>query len=113
MRQQARAMILAAAIALSAASLFALPARADAIDGDWCRGAAHFVIEGSSIVTPGRNRVQGRYSPYRFAYVVPANEQWAGSEVTMFMLRGQETVQLRRAGETGDPEIWIRCKPIS
>ena len=112
MRQQTRAVILTG-IALSAASLFAAPARADAIDGDWCNGARHFVIEGESIVTPGRNKVQGRYFRYRFAYVVPANEPGAGSEVTMVMVRGQELVQLSRAGQTGEPEVWRRCKPIS
>ena len=111
-RQQTKAMILAG-IAVSAASLSAGPALADAIDGDWCNGTAHFVIEGESIVTPGRNKVQGRYFRYRFAYVVPANEPGAGSEVTMVMIRGQELVQLSRAGQSGEPEVWRRCKPIS
>lgn len=113
MRQRPRAMIVAATTALSAASLFAPPAYADAIDGDWCYGAAHFFIEGNNIVTPGRNRIQGRYSRYSFAYVIPANEVGAESEVTMVMIRGQEIVHLNRAGQTGAPEVWRRCKPIS
>lgn len=108
-----RATILAAAIAACAASLHATPARADAIDGDWCLGASHFVIEGDTIITPGRNKVHGQYYRYRFIYRVPANEPGAGSEISMVMIRGQELVHLTRAGQTGAPEVWQRCKPIS
>lgn len=104
---------LLAFLALSTATLFSAPARADAIDGDWCHGGLHMEINGSSIVTPGRNKVDGQYFRYRFNYIVPANEPGAGSEVTMVMIRGQEIVHLRRAGQTGDPEVWRRCKPIS
>ncbi len=113
MRQRPRASIIAATISVSAACLFAAPARADAIDGDWCFGGSHFVIEGNTIITPGRNTVQGQYYRYRFVYVVPANEPGAGSEISMLMIRGQELVHLTRAGQTGAPEVWQRCKPIS
>lgn len=111
MRHSPRKMVLTAAIAGSAACLSATTAFADAIDGDWCNGASHVAIDGDSIVTPGRNKIQGRYTRYSFAYVVPANEPSAGSEVSMVMLRGQELVHLSRAG--GAPEVWRRCKPIS
>ena len=112
MRQRSL-MILAASIGSSAATLFTAPVRADAIDGDWCSGANHFLIEGSTILTPGRNSIEGRYNRYAFAYTVPANEPGAGSEISMVMIRGQEIVHLKRADQTGAPEIWRRCKPIS
>lgn len=113
MHQQIRTIVVAATITISAASLTATPAHADAIDGDWCHGTNHLAIDGDSIVTPGRNKIQGRYTRYSFAYVVPANETGAGSEVSMVMVRGQELVQLNRSGQSGGPEVWRRCKPIS
>lgn len=113
MRQLRRDVVLVAAIGLGAAGTMSGPAFADAIDGDWCSGGLHLEITGSTIVTPGRNRLQGQYNRYRFAYVVPANEPGAGGEITMVMIRGQEIVHLRRPGHTGEPEVWRRCKPIS
>lgn len=99
--------------ALAAACLSGTPAFADAIDGDWCNGGLHMEITGATIVTPGRNKIEGQYFRYRFVYTVPANEPGAGGEITMVMIRGQEIVHLRRQGQTGDPEVWRRCKPIS
>ncbi len=99
--------------ACSAVAVFATPAYADAIDGDWCAGASHLLIEGGRITTPGRNVVQGEYNRYRYKYVVPAGEPGAGTEINMVMIRGQEMVHLTRAGQAGEPEVWRRCKPIS
>ncbi len=110
---QRRHTFIAAAIALSATGLLTGPALADAIDGDWCNRGDHFNIEGSNILTPGRNRIQGHYGRYRFTYIVPANEPGAGTEMSLVMIRGQEIVHMRRAGQTGDPMVWQRCKPIS
>ncbi len=89
------------------------PAFADAIDGDWCFGGHHMNIDGSTILTPARNKIQGQYLRYRFNYVVPANETGAGAEINMVMIRGKEIVHLSRAGKSGEPEVWHRCKPIS
>lgn len=113
MRLQIRSMVLTGAIALTAAGLPSTAARADAIDGDWCNGASTMHIDGETILTPGRSSIKGRYTRYSFAYVVPANEPGAGSEVNMVMIRGLETVHLTRAGQTGSPEAWRRCKPVS
>lgn len=104
------ARLLVAAVSFA---FMSLPARADAIDGDWCHGGDHMHIEGSTIVTPARNKIEGRYGRYRFSYVVPSNEKGAGTEISMVMIRGQELVHLTRAGQGGDPEVWRRCKPIS
>ena len=112
MRQWPRTTVLATTLALSAA-MYSAPARADAIDGDWCHGGSHMAIEGNSIVTPDRNKVSGVYRRYTFTYVVPANEAGAGNELTLVMIRGQEVVHLTRPGQTGGPEVWRRCKPIS
>ncbi len=113
MGKQLREIVLAVSIASWAAILMASPARADAIDGDWCFRGLHMTIEGANITTPARTKVEGQYNRYRFAYVVPAGEQGAGGEITMVMIRGQEIVHLRRPGQTGEPEVWQRCKPIS
>lgn len=113
MHQRVRSTIIATGIAVLAFGVLAEPARADAIDGDWCNGASHLNIDGDRIVTPGRNAIQGRYTRYSFAYVVPANEPQPGTDVRMVMIRGQEIVHLTRAGQTGEPEVWRRCKPIS
>jgi hypothetical protein len=112
MRQPKRAIVLAAT-SLAGWLCLATSARADAIDGEWCLGSSVFLIDGSRIVTPGRNTVEGQYNRYRFAYTVPTGEPGAGSEIRMVMIRGQELVHLTRAGQTGDPEVWRRCKPIS
>ena len=106
-RIAAAAMTAAGALCVASSS-----ARADAIDGQWCRGSSHFAIEGPSILTPGGNRIQGSYSRHGFVYVVPANEPGAGSQIDMVLLN-EETVQLTRQGQASAPEIWRRCKPTS
>jgi hypothetical protein len=89
----------------------ASPARADAIDGQWCLASSHFEIDGPNIRTPGGNRIVGNYDRHGFTYVVPANEAGAGTEIVMVLLN-EETVRLTRGGASS-PEIWRRCKPIS
>lgn len=90
------------------------PARADAIDGDWCHSTQNLTIEGPMIKTPGGNRINGDYDRHGFRYVVPANEPGAGTEIVM-QLRGDENMFLvRKIGATeSPPENWKRCKPTS
>jgi hypothetical protein len=102
----------AALIAALALHLGTRPALADAIDGEWCLGASHFAIQGPSILTPGGNRIEGNYTRHAFAYVVPASEAGAGSQIDMLLLN-EETIQLTRKGQASPPEIWRRCKPTS
>jgi hypothetical protein len=85
---------------------------ADVIDGDWCKGTSHFTIEGPKILTPGGNRIEGRYSRHSFFYVVPANEPGAGGEIDMLLLN-EENVQVTRKGQSSQPEVWQRCRPTS
>ena len=42
------------------------PARADAIDGQWCLGSSHFEINGPNIRTPGGNEITGNYDRHGF-----------------------------------------------
>src|SRR5262245_13538602 len=86
------------------------PAQADAIDGQWCRGNSHFEINGPKIRTPGGNDITGNYDRHGFTYVVPRNEDGAGSEIVMVLLN-EETVRLTRG--TSAPQTWKRCKPVS
>lgn len=108
---------------LGAAALLALVvvgagiARADAIDGEWCRESRHFVISGPSIVTYGGTNMTGDYDRHGFRYVAPANEPEAGTEIVM-RLHSETTLELFRKRPGGDQssapgEIWNRCKVTS
>lgn len=93
-----------AAILLSTA-----PARADAIDGDWCfADGKHMQIAGPAIVTPGGKRTDGDYRRHSFSYVVPATETGAGQTVQMILLN-ENTVRLKLAD--GPMQTWHRCGP--
>jgi hypothetical protein len=85
-------------------------ARADAIDGQWCLGSSHFEINGPNIRTPGGNDITGNYDRHGFSYIVPNNEEGAGTQVVMVLLN-EETVRLTRG--TFAVETWKRCKPVS
>ena len=91
--------------------LFAGPAFADAIDGNWCHtDGRRFTIHGPEIVTPGGKRMEGNYSRHWFSYMAPAPELGAGK--TIFMtLAGENTVHLRLGEQTTAPESWVRCSP--
>ena len=86
------------------------PARADAIDGQWCLGSSHFEISGPNIRTPGGNEITGNYDRHGFTYVVPGSEEGAGTEILMVLLN-EETVRLTRGASPA--ETWKRCKPTS
>ena len=59
-------------------------ARADAIDGDWCRsGGKRMTIRGPAIVTPGGQKTNGNYSRHYFSYEIPAGEVGAGATVSI------------------------------
>ena len=89
-----RRLLLAACgvVALIAA---AGPARADAIDGNWCSpdGRQSMTIDGPRILTPGGTRITGLYDRHAFAYQVPAAEPNAGAQVSM-TLANENTVFL-------------------
>jgi hypothetical protein len=100
-----------AAAAGVALCLAATPARADAIDGDWCNGAGkQMTIRGPEIVTPGGTKMQGDYSRHGFSYVVPAGEPGAGEPVLM-ILRNEFLVHLRQGADDAPWQEWRRCTP--
>ena len=101
-------------VTVSAFALAACPARADAIDGNWCSPAGgHISIAGPSIVTADGQRVTGRYSRHAFAYTVPEPAATAGQEVQMRLLN-EFTLQLRTGDDPAAPiEVWKRCELTS
>lgn len=98
-------------IAICAMSL-ASQARADVIDGNWCRAdGRRFSIAGQDIVTETGQKTQGDYTRHSFRYTVPPNDPGAGQDVFMQLLN-ELTLSLRM-GANGEPEIWNRCKPTT
>jgi hypothetical protein len=86
------------------------PARADAIDGNWCASDGRtLTIEGPRLITPGGAAISGDYDRHGFAYVVPAGEPGAGSRVVMLLLN-EDTVRMVQGLE---PPIWHRCDVVS
>lgn len=99
----------AAAAGIVLACLAATPARADAIDGDWCDVAGkHMTIRGPEIVTPGGSKMRGDYSRHSFSYVVPAGEAGAGEAVWM-ILRNEFLVHVRQGAADAPWQEWRRC----
>jgi len=73
------------------------PARADAIDGDWCRAdGKRMSIRGPAIVTPGGKETQGDYSRHFFSYTVPQGETGAGNKVSIIVFSGHSHPEMIR-----------------
>lgn len=111
-RIPALVLALAAAAALSSAG----PARADAVDGDWCfADGRRMSIDGPKIITPARTRAQGDYDRHAFSYVVPKNDPGAGTVVSMVVI-DDDTLYLNQGKKESFPvekpqEVWHRCGP--
>ena len=101
--------LLAAGAALVA--LAATPARADAIDGDWCKAdGKRMKIRGPQIITPGGKETSGDYTRHSFVYVVPPDEAGAGETVSIILL--SEYLAHARQGAADAPvQVWNRCPP--
>ncbi len=99
-------ILVAAAVAMQAG-----PARADAIDGNWCSpDGKHISIDGPRIVTPGGTKMKGDYDRHGFRYVVPSREKPAGARVEMRQIN-EDTVHVTIG--KGPTKIWRRCKNVS
>jgi hypothetical protein len=108
----ARVLTQGVAAALAGFLMTVGPARADAIDGNWCDTKGKTMsISGSTIVTPGGTRMDGQYSRHNFAYTVPERENGAGTPVSMSLVT-ENTIRLQ-AGTSGAPETWHRCEQTS
>jgi hypothetical protein len=87
----------------------AMPARADAIDGDWCQAdGRHMTIRGPDIVTPGGTKMRGEYTRHSFSYVVPAGEPGAGETVSIILL-SELLAHGRQGGADAPLQEWRRC----
>lgn len=105
MSKQALGALLGATALLAVA---ATPARADAIDGDWCSDdGRRLTINGPDIVTPTGKQLKGEYDRHHFSYVEP------GSSGTVSMALISE-IRMRLKPAAGDEQLWRRCgKPVS
>src|ERR1700688_66268 len=83
------------AAAAALLGLTAGAARADAIDGHWCRAdGKRMQIQGPAIVTPRGTQTRGDYSRHFFSYVIPQGEPGAGATVSITLL-GEYLAQAR------------------
>ncbi len=86
-------------------------ARADAIDGDWCRAdGKRMSINGPEIVTPGGLMTRGDYSRHYFTYVIPAGEAGAGETVAITLL-SEYLAHARQGADAAAVQVWRRCQP--
>ena len=107
-----RATFIAGGLILGAVA-FSSPARADAIDGDWCSpDGKHLTIKGPAIKTPGGVDMSGNYTRHAFSYVVPEKEPNAGSTIFMSLMN-ETTVQVREGTPVAQPVVWKRCENIT
>ncbi len=103
---------------LTAAFLMAIaiPARADAIDGDWCSPEGkHLTIKGPEITTPDKITLRGNYRRHEFYYVEPEGGADAGTQVYLNLLNDEE-MNFQRTSKDGKLDelvIWRRCKVVS
>ena len=108
----------AACVAAVGAAILAgpTPARADAIDGNWCRETQSLTIRGPELVITGGRSIRGDYDRHGFRYIVPDGEPASGTEVQMQLRSEELMVVVRQDPSTRqrlEPETWRRCRPIS
>lgn len=90
---------------------FGQPAWADALDGDWCNGIdGKLTIDGSIIITPAGNSVNGNYGRHRFEYTAPEND-WNAGKLIVIQQFSEELMELTVEGEAG--RKWRPCQVIS
>jgi hypothetical protein len=92
------------------AVLFASPARADRVDGEWCDATGlRVVIQGDAITTPTGARLSGRNRRHSFDYDAPAGETPAGR--VLFQQFNDDLI--RSSSDDALEREWRRCKPVS
>jgi hypothetical protein len=102
-------------LALAALGFCAVPARADAIDGEWCsRQGQRIVIQGPQVVTPDGRATTGLYHRHSFTYEGLDGSPDAGAVIYMDLLNEEEVRVVRvQGGAMGPAQIWRRCQVIS
>jgi hypothetical protein len=97
-------------LALLGAVALAAPARADAIDGNWCtESGLRLTIQGPNLVSPGGARMTGDYTRHGFSYDAPSGEPGGGGRVIL-TLQGDTLVRAQAAAGSIEP-TWRRCGP--
>jgi hypothetical protein len=105
-----RPALMLAALLGGGAMLLPGPARADAIDGNWCtEGGLRMTIRGPSLLSPGGARMAGDYTRHGFSYDAPAGEPGGGGRVTL-TLQGENLMRAQAAQGSIEP-TWRRCGP--
>jgi hypothetical protein len=101
-----------AALALLGMAASMGPAVADSIDGNWCNaaGTRQMQIAGTSIVTPGGRKIEGRYARHSFTYAAPEGEAAPGATVVLQLLHEN---QIRSGGGDQPVDLWHRCEQTS
>ncbi|MHB2168447.1 hypothetical protein [Alsobacter sp. R-9] len=98
---------------LTAAGLAAaVPALADSIDGNWCNaaGTRQMQISGTTIVTPGGKKIEGRYARHSFTYTAPDGDPAAGAMMQLQLLNEN---LIRSSGGDLPVDSWHRCEQTS
>ena len=106
-------MMLRIAVTTFAAILFlyAGPAHADAIDGNWCNPEfGRLEIQGTSIMTPGGNQISGAYDRHASRYVAPTGEPSPGADVDMVLVDDDTMHRVVAPGADAKIEVWRRCR---
>jgi hypothetical protein len=100
-----------AAILAIAFLLFATPAHADSIDGDWCNAKNdHLSITGKQITLPTGQSLFGQYGRHEFAYQVPFGEANAGQVIYMQLFDEYDmTSYIIKDNKPDQPVNWTRC----
>jgi hypothetical protein len=106
-------MLRAARLAI-ALSLFASPALADRIDGDWCNAKdERLTIVGPQITLPSGKSLSGQYRRHEFAYQTPAGEPDAGQSIFMQQFNDENMSSfVMKDNQPNSPVPWTRC-PIT
>lgn len=102
-------------IAMLAALIWAGPALADRLDGDWCSpDGKHLHIDGSNIQIPSGVQITGDYQRHYFSYTGPPGDPEEGQFIHM-QQQNEQTMHLWRQkdGADGPAETWRRCELTS
>ncbi len=106
-----RNLQISAFLAFAALLANALPASADAIDGNWCNAKGQSLhIDGPAITTPGGARLIGNYDRHNFSYKSPQGEAHQGKTLSMSQL-SEERMDMRLPDGAIVP--WSRCEVVS
>ena len=99
-------LLLAIFLSLSASSAWA-----DALDGDWCNLVdGKLTIDGSIIITPVGNHVEGDYERHRFTYTAPEGG-WQAGQVIVIQQYSEQLMKLT-VGD-GNRREWRPCQVVS